>query len=402
MSDSTTAVALGQDLAEAHSEDATPTAIEAADPALRTAVAAVRVALTDEPGNFDGIAPDLDDIAPDDDTVPDWELVRAIAARHQIDSLVYEGLSLSDVPASAVEPLRETVRQNTKRNLQSTRELVRVLDAFEDEGVRAIPFKGPVLAVEAYGDLNRRTFLDLDVLVHPDDALDAGRTLRARGYDAGPEFGLLRRFGLDSPLLADVSECSFRHPERGEVELRWRHGHWANPLATSFEDWWQRRATTTLAGRDVPVLSPEDRVLMLVTHANKHAWRRLAWLADVTAVVQSEDVNWNELERRATAWGVTRAVHVGVVLAGSLSEEVAGTVPADVRRRAREDRFAGLLADRVTSRLAADPLGTTSRPEELAYDLAGTGSVGKLPRSTSRVAAASLRILLRFASDRVP
>lgn len=390
MSDrTTTATTLGRDAAATSDGDATPTVPEVADPAFRTVVAAVRAALTDEPPNIDG-------------TAPDWELVRKIAARHQIVSLVYEGLSEADVPASAVEPLREEVRQNTKRNLQSTRELVRVLDSFETEGVRAIPFKGPVLAAEAYGDLNRRTFLDLDVLVHPDDALDAGHILRAHGYDADEEFGLLRRFGLNSPLLADVSECSFHHPERGEVELRWQHGHWANPLEAAFEDWWRRREVTTLAGHDVPILSPEDRILTLVTHANKHAWRRLAWLADVTATLQAADVDWDELERRATSWGVTRALHVGVALGSSLSEGVAETVPADVRRRASRDRLAALLADRVTSRLAENPLGTTSRPEELAYDFAGTGSVGKVPRSTGRVAAASLRYLLRFTSARVP
>lgn len=388
-------------------------AVDGAPPALRTVVVAVRAAMSDEAATAttgeaasrtaeESATPVADQWIPRSATDSEWSFVHSIARRHQVVPLVYEGLSGTDAPASAVEPLRAELQWNTKRNLRLARELLHVLDAFEDEGVRAIPFKGPVLAAVAYGDLNRRMFLDIDVLVHPDDVVDAGRVLRSRGYDAGEEFGLLRRFGRDSPLLADVSECSFHHADRGsEVELRWQHGHWSNPLATSFDAWWRRRESTTLAGRTVPVLAPEDRLLMLVTHANKHAWRRLAWLADVTASLRAhDDLDWDTVERRASSWGATPALYVAVALCRSLFGEVARAIPADLLGRVREDRLATAFRDRAVARLAADPLGKPSRVEEVAYDLAGTGSVRKLPRSTGRVVAASVRQLLRLPALR--
>jgi len=46
-----------------------------------------------------------------------------------------------------------------------TLELLRLLDAFQQNGIREIPCKGPVLAEIAYGSLAPREFLDIDILV---------------------------------------------------------------------------------------------------------------------------------------------------------------------------------------------------------------------------------------------
>lgn len=352
-----------------------------ASPAFQTVVATVRGALNQE-------VPTL----PEED--PDWELVRSIARRHHVIPLVYEGLSAADASSSALPSLREYVQRNTKRNLQLARELIRIVEDFEDAGVRAIPFKGPVLAVLAYGDLNRRTFLDLDLLVHPDDVLEAGRVLRANGYEPNDEFEMLLRWGRTFPLLTDVGECSFHHPRHGEIELRWKHGHWANPLEASFDEWWRRRGTATLAGRDLPVLSPEDRILILATHGNKHAWRRMAWIADVSASLRAGDFDWDAVERRARSWGREVALHVAIALGVWLSEDVTEAIPASVLSRIRDGRRATALEKRAVRRLSRDPLGSPSRFEEITYDLATTASSRKLARATKHAATASVRKMM--------
>ena len=47
------------------------------------------------------------------------------------------------------------------------KKLLEILALLDREGVRAIPFKGPTLAVKAYGDLTLRPFSDLDIFVPP-------------------------------------------------------------------------------------------------------------------------------------------------------------------------------------------------------------------------------------------
>jgi len=110
------------------------------------------------------------------------------------------------------------------------------------------------------------------------------------------------------------------------------------------------------------------------------------------------------------------AVHQRLAKLGSADEPDSGTerLPTTSRRsRSRTSRPRMTTGHRCSttlhcrsrgakSQLAEDPLGTTSRPEKLAYDLAGTGSVRKVPYSVGRVAAASLRYLLWSVSNRVP
>jgi hypothetical protein len=346
-----------------------------ASPALRTVVAAVRTSLNNE-------VPKV----PEED--PDWERVLSIAYTHQVTPLVYEGLPENGVPSYVRNSLREEVQKNAKRNLRLTRELVQILDLFDDADLRAIPYKGPVLASVAHGDLSRRMFGDLDLLVHPDDVLEAGRVLRSNGYVPDDEFVTLRRLGQDVPVLAEVLECSFFDARTGdEVELRWKLGRWAQPLNVSFEDLWQRRDRTTLAGRDMPILSPEDRLLVLCGHGSRHAWRRLEWIVDVSATLRAQDdLDWDSIERHAGSWGVEVALHTAIVLVPLLCSERYDVVPDRVLNNAQADARAVRLAERAATRLASDPLDSPREFEEMVYDIVATDSFQKLASLVTRQA----------------
>ena len=72
------------------------------------------------------------------------------------------------MPADAREELEGRAQANRLRDLELTGELARLLDRFRRDGIAAVPYKGPVLAAQAYGDVALREFVDLDILVHPD------------------------------------------------------------------------------------------------------------------------------------------------------------------------------------------------------------------------------------------
>lgn len=334
---------------------------ETASPALRTVVAAVRAAV-------------IEDTPVSPATDLDWDLVLGIARRHQVVPLVYEGLSSGDVPASVIELLRDEVQRNAKRNLRLAGELVRILDAFDDANVRAIPYKGPVLASVAYGDIGRRMFQDIDLLVHPDDVLEAGRVLQSNGYCADEEFATFARLGRDAPLLASPVECAFRHEDDDtEVELRWDLGNWTNALGVQFEGLWRRREQVPLAGRDVPILSPVDRLVVLSAHGTRHAWQRLQWLADVPASLHAHSaLDWSAVERRAQSWSVTVPLHIATTITASVFDAPLSDRAID---RALADRRAVTLAEYATSWVAETPLGSRSIFREFGYHLAATDSI---------------------------
>jgi hypothetical protein len=77
------------------------------------------------------------------------------------------------VPKANLAQLRNYFHANAQRNLFLTQELLKLLTLFKTNGISAIPYKGPVLAVAVYGNLALRQFGDLDILVHKRDVLRA-------------------------------------------------------------------------------------------------------------------------------------------------------------------------------------------------------------------------------------
>ncbi|HEY3839236.1 MAG TPA: nucleotidyltransferase family protein, partial [Bryobacteraceae bacterium] len=76
------------------------------------------------------------------------------------------------LPKTATNLLNGTSWEGMRHNMTLTAELFRILGLFNKSGIEVIPFKGPTLAVAAYGDLSLRMFADLDILVSEQD-LDA-------------------------------------------------------------------------------------------------------------------------------------------------------------------------------------------------------------------------------------
>lgn len=253
----------------------------------------------------------------------------------------------ADVPERLRAAARDRCRATGARNLAFVAELHRVLTAFDDAGLRCLAYKGPVVAVSAYGDLSRRDFSDLDLFVPTGDAAAACAVLESLGYVRWTED---RAYAPDlDHLVSRAAECTYLRVAGGvagdsptargtspdvAVELRWRLGSDLRPTPLSFEDAWARRAAVTVGGRPVPTFDPEDTLLVLAGHGAKHHWSRLGWAVDAAAFVAATDVDWDRLLARAD--GARRRRVLLACL--SLAAETAGApVPERILRDARAD-----------------------------------------------------------------
>jgi len=186
-------------------------------------------------------------------------------------------------------------------------ELARIAAAFEEARIPLLAFKGPVLSQQLYGHPGLRSFSDLDVIVSPRDA-DAGeRLVRKLGYrDAEPlgdaERMTNRRFAGESLFTND-----------GNGVLLDFHTLFSNqqfPIRLAFDDVWERR--TSVAG--IPTFSDVDLVLLTCSHAAKHLWHKLEYLAQIAALARMP-IDWREVERRAREARVWRQVALSFALA---------------------------------------------------------------------------------------
>src|SRR6476469_7955692 len=103
----------------------------------------------------------------------DWDYLFQLARRHSIVPLVYFQLDHALVPSEVLSKFKQQYIENSARNTVLTAELCRLINLFRDAGIEVIPYKGPVLALFAYGDIALRRFVDLDVIVKKSDVLRA-------------------------------------------------------------------------------------------------------------------------------------------------------------------------------------------------------------------------------------
>src|SRR5260370_2960407 len=101
------------------------------------------------------------------------------------------GLEENVVPPEIRQTLVDRQREQIVFTLRLTAELCRSLERCTSEGIGAVVVKGPVLAVQAYGDPAMRSYGDLDLLVRQRDIRRATELMSAAGYAAAVPLGAI-------------------------------------------------------------------------------------------------------------------------------------------------------------------------------------------------------------------
>lgn len=248
-----------------------------------------------------------------------------VARSHGVLALVAQALKAGGwegVPPTAVESLVRYRSDLAARNLYLTRQLLEILDALEGEGIVAVPYKGPALAVSAYGDLGLRPFGDLDIVVSERHALAAKALLEARGYRSQiPRTDSERAGGLPRSYYAFPLRSA---DDRVLVEVHWKLSH---SLPLTVEHLLMGAESLPLLGSTVPGMCPEQLLLVLCAHGTKHAWDRLEWTCAIAHLIRrSPALDWERVVAQARSVGASRSVALGLVLATRLAG--AGVPPA--------------------------------------------------------------------------
>jgi len=203
---------------------------------------------------------------------------------------------------------------NCSRNLLLVGELLRVLACLKSADVRAIAYRGPVLAKRAYGDVTLRQFNDLDLLVRGRDVDQARALVLSLGYELkGPH-------GVDPAVHAKSMHhlALVRDAGRVLLELHWEIAPRYFGYALD-EGLWDRLTSVELGGVPVAALSGEDLLVVLCVHAALHGWQRLSWICDVAEVVRSQpQLDWPWALRLGQQQGVGRMLSLGLSLAHDL------------------------------------------------------------------------------------
>ncbi|HEX8183840.1 MAG TPA: nucleotidyltransferase family protein [Blastocatellia bacterium] len=276
----------------------------------------------------------------------DWDYLVIEADRHGLMPLVYSNLGAAfpeAVPEPFINTLRDNFRKNAISNLLLTSEMCSIINLLGASGVSAVPFKGPTLAVAAYGDLALREFRDIDLLVREEDVLRARAILAARGY--APDHQLSR--AQETAYLKSENECGLKG--RVYLELQWNIVPRNHSFKLNDDELWRNLDLINVEGQQVAALSTEDLLLLLCVHASKQSWKRLSWVCDVSELIRARrDMDWNRLFERAKRLGGKRMLSTGLILANGL---LGAALPDFALEQVNADRAARRLAARACARL---------------------------------------------------
>src|SRR5690242_4181776 len=287
----------------------------------------------------------------------DWEYLFQLARRHSIVPLVYAQLDAA--PPEVLAKFKQHYIENSARNTVLTAELCRLINLFRDEGIEAIPFKGPVLALFAYGDVALRRFVDLDVIVEKSNVIKAREILLKEGYTPSKSLSLAQQ----ELLLHTQHNLQFsRDNHQLIIELHWEIAPHLFASTLNGERLWQDLITLDLNGTPVKTFSAEDLLFSLCVHGSRHLWERLGWICDVAELITRHPLNWTALINRAASADAERMFLLGVHLAERLLD---ARLPAEVKQRCDSDPRLSSLADNIIEHLFNGPTHVPATSREI-------------------------------------
>jgi hypothetical protein len=273
-----------------------------------------------------------------------WPRFLALADEHGLQPLLGARLRAADIdpPGEVHQQLLDAQRAQIVFTLSLTAELFRVLDRCASDGIEILLTKGPALAARCYGDPGSRQYTDLDFVARSADIGRATATMMALGYQSKVPVRSIEGGKFPGEYVFVRPETKLMAEFHTERTFRY------HPRPLPIEQLFARRASVRLDGREIPVLSVEDELMLISIHAAKHFWTRLMWVADVAALISRQNVDWDRAISAAREVSAERMLRIALLLAVNV---LGARVPAKIESFLRADSRAIRIATGVARRL---------------------------------------------------
>ncbi len=269
----------------------------------------------------------------------DWQSFVPLTAYHKVISLVYQSLNQygwGSIPEQVHQDLRIRNKNNAKRVLLLTSELVKIIRLLKENNIPTISLKGPILSMQLYGNLTNRSGGDLDILIYPESLDDVDALLLDNGYKRKfPPIKLTSK--KIKYFMRSTNHFSYIHRQQKiSVEPHWRFDPNPNADANCSKEIWQTRRWIQIVGTDVSVLSEKMTLLYLTIHGSKHAWEKLQWLSDFAELIRKNRTrDWDSVLSKAREYKAQRPLFQAFFLSQIL---LCTPVPDCVQKSAKKDR----------------------------------------------------------------
>jgi hypothetical protein len=259
----------------------------------------------------------------------EWDELIVCARTHGVEPLFAQRVLASAAGAGLPDDTRAALRANQQetmvKNARRLRDLATVVDALQARGIPVIVLKGMHLVPLVYRNLAARAMVDVDILV-PSDALAAGaEVFEELGWRPFHPFrltpGAMPYFEHQLPAYFKEGHAKF--------ELHWHVHRLAYSFNMSVPELWERAVPARMGSVDVRVLTPEDLLLHVATHATYVHRCEISARAccDLAEIIARHTLDWNAVAERAHRWNGAAGTYLALRLT---RDRLGAAVPDEV------------------------------------------------------------------------
>ena len=274
----------------------------------------------------------------------DWPSVLQLAIPHGTLPLITRNLrhiAPDRIPESLLWQLTHYAEGIRIRNEKARGELVRVIAGMRRRHIDPVPFRGPVLETSIYREPGLREYADMDLMVRREEVASAIEAIEAVGYRLSSR---QQQRGL-ALCLRQGDALEFVQEGAVTIDLHWCFSNKSFDFRLDSESLRRDVESVEMGGLRVSVYDPRSTLAILCGHQAKHRWRRLNWLCDIAALVDTcGRMDWSSALKTARDAGGERIVLTTLELTRIL---LGVTLPDEVALRLRQDLRVGLLAQRL-------------------------------------------------------
>ena len=265
----------------------------------------------------------------------DWDYLLNKASQHRLRPLLYWQLNNvcpDSIPKNVMELLKTFFHENAHKNLLFIGELLRILKLLKSQGITAIPYKGPMLAIQVYGNLGFRQFDDLDIFIKKSDVIIIKDLLINEGYKT--DF-YLNELQEENYLKSQKNLVLLNAKLDFYIELHWKiSGNFFSFSSTPEYLLSDNPKSIQFNNHDILTFSPENQLIILCIHAAGHHWSRLLWLCDIAELIKNFNLNWTIIIDKIKQLNIKRIFDINLILAN----EILGVeIPKQISRNINND-----------------------------------------------------------------
>ena len=269
------------------------------------------------------------------DAISAWEKWRTNTDLDSIDPgsyrllpLLYNNLIKLKINDTLMKRLKGIYRRTWYENQIRLNLMIRLLELFQNSGIKTIVLKGIALIHLYYKDYGLRPMSDLDIFVPTNRAAEAIVLLRKSGWKAeykSPE-KIINLFHS-----CDLTDNTGLH----HLDLHWHlYIECCGPNAD--DDFWNGARETMIKNMSTNVLNPTDQLLHTCVHGMK--WSKIPpfrWVADAMMILNSsqKEIDWNRLLIQAQKCRLTVPVLYSLEY---LSKNFKVYIPPEVLKKIRK------------------------------------------------------------------